>query len=93
MLNLETIFPLLVTVNLISFIIYGVDKYKAVKGKWRVSENALLMSAAIAPFGALLGMRAFRHKVRKARFSITVPVLAIVHILLYLHLAGTIALI
>lgn len=55
---------------LATFIPCGADKYFAVKGRWRVPERTLLLCALLpgGPFGALAGMRLFRHKTRKASF-------------------------
>ena len=66
---------LIVTVwNAITFIIYGVDKRKAIKGKWRISENTLLLCTFLmGGTGALFGMGVFRHKTRHWKFKICVP--------------------
>ena len=76
-------FILLIGINLISFALFGIDKRRAIEGEWRISERNLLLGALVAPFGAFLGMRAFRHKVRKAKFAVTIPLLVAFHILLY----------
>ncbi len=61
--------------NLFVFCVYGLDKYKAKKDKWRVPEKTLLLLALLmgAP-GALLGMRVFHHKTKHRLFTIGVPV-------------------
>jgi uncharacterized membrane protein YsdA (DUF1294 family) len=57
---------------------YGIDKYKAKKKKWRIPENALLMSAAVGgAFGAYLAMTLFRHKTKHVRFEVFVPMCAL----------------
>ncbi|MBQ9003031.1 MAG: DUF1294 domain-containing protein [Eggerthellaceae bacterium] len=67
-------------VNLIAFAAFGVDKSRAERGAWRISESALLFLAAVGgSIGALAGMRLFHHKTRKPLFSIGVPVLLIAH--------------
>lgn len=73
-------------VNLIVFVMYGVDKYKATHKMWRIPEATLLTAAVFAVFGALAGMKFFRHKTKKPKFYITVPVI------LVLELAVTIGL-
>lgn len=66
---------LLVLWNVVTFILMAVDKYKAVRGKWRISESALLTAAfAMGGFGSLLGSVVFRHKTRKWKFRILLPV-------------------
>ena len=55
--------------SVIAFICYGADKRKARKGRFRISEAALLTMGAIGgAAGALLGMRAFRHKTKHRTF-------------------------
>lgn len=72
--------------NLVALAMYAHDKAMARKGGRRSSERSLLVAALIGPFGALLGMRWFRHKTRKARFLL-VPLFACLHASLLLILA------
>lgn len=75
-----------ILVNLGAFFYFGHDKRRAVRGGWRTPEGRLLWAALLGPFGALAGMRVFRHKTRKAIFML-VPAFALVHLLiLYLVL-------
>lgn len=75
----------LLAVNAITFIVFGIDKYKAVKGRWRVSEKALLIWAIMGgSVGALLGMMVWHHKTRHKKFYIGVPVIIMIQGLLYL---------
>lgn len=68
----------LVMVNTISFIIMGLDKYFAIKEKRRISENSLLFLSIVGGvFGTTLGMIIFRHKIRKPKFLILIPILLI----------------
>ena len=61
-------------VNTTAFVLYGIDKRRAVKDKWRIPEATLLgIAAAGGGVGALLGMRLWHHKTRKTRFRILVP--------------------
>ena len=61
--------------NGIVFLIYGVDKYKAVHHKWRIPETTLLIAAVFGVIGAFSGMHVFHHKTRKPKFYIGVPVI------------------
>lgn len=61
--------------NGIVFLIYGVDKYKAVHNKWRIPETTLLIAAVFGVIGAFAGMHVFHHKIRKAKFYVGVPVI------------------
>lgn len=66
----------LLAVNIAAWILYGLDKWKAKSGKRRISERTLLLTAlAGGSAGALSGMLLFRHKTRKPRFMIGVPVM------------------
>ncbi len=72
---------LLLVWNLITFVMMGVDKYKAKKGSYRISEKTLLLSAlCFGSAGALLGMNCFRHKTRHWYFRIGLPVFLVLHI-------------
>lgn len=68
----------LCAVNVITFLLYGLDKQKAIRRKWRIPESVLLTAAAIGgSAGAFFGMRLFRHKTKKAKFYIGIPVLLV----------------
>lgn len=71
----EVYISVLIIWNLIVFMLYGIDKYKAIKDGWRISERTLLSAAFLmGAFGAVLGMEAFRHKTRKRKFRSLVPI-------------------
>lgn len=62
------ILVLLVIVNAVSLLFFGVDKLRSIGGGWRIPESRLLLAAFFGPFGAYGGMLLFRHKTRKTRF-------------------------
>ncbi len=65
--------------NFIVFIVYLADKIKAMQKKWRVPESSLLMLAfCYGGVGAFLGMIIARHKVKKMKFMILVPLAIII---------------
>lgn len=83
----EIIIVTLLVINVITFAIYGIDKLKAKKGWWRVSEFTLLMLAfAGGSLGAHLGMKAFRHKTQHLKFKYGVPAMMLLHIALAVYL-------
>ena len=81
----------LLVINAIAFILYGIDKHKAIKGKWRVPEATLIGIAALGgALGALLGMLVWHHKTRKWKFRILVPLCLVVWVAIILFgLYGT----
>ena len=63
-------------VNLAAFLLMGADKRRAKKGRWRVPEAVLILSAVVGGgVGALAGMYLFRHKTRKKKFTVGIPVI------------------
>ena len=60
--------------NVIVFALFGIDKYKAKRGKWRIKEKTLILCAFfMGAIGAGVGMSVFRHKTKKPMFKICVP--------------------
>lgn len=67
-------------INLLSFIILGVDKYLAIKHKWRISEKTLLVSFILGGYlGGGLGMVIWHHKTKKWYFKLLLVVAFIIH--------------
>lgn len=64
--------------NIITFLMMGIDKRKAIKGRRRISEKTLILSAILlGGFGSWAGMLAFRHKTKHKKFQILLPLAAI----------------
>lgn len=76
--------------NIIVFFMYGIDKAKAKGNKWRIPEKTLIISAVFGVFGALGGMSVFRHKTKKPKFVIAVPLILVIEAALvyFLHSKG-----
>ena len=71
----------LIIINLLAFLLMGLDKRKAKRHKWRIPEKTLFLSAIIGgSIGALLGMQVFRHKTKHASFRIGMPCILIVQL-------------
>lgn len=69
-------------INVITFAVFGIDKLKAVKNRWRVPEKILFLLALLGgSLGAIIGMYSFRHKTKKIAFRIGIPVILIVQII------------
>ena len=66
----------IIGVNVITFVVYGIDKLKAKKGKWRVSETTLLLLAIIGgSVGAWCGVKVWHHKTMHAKFKYGIPLI------------------
>ena len=73
----------LVIINVVSFFIYGFDKWKAKKSKMRIRETALLGLAVLGgSIGAWLGMKVWHHKTLHKKFRFGVPAIIIIQLLL-----------
>ena len=79
----------LCAINIITFLAFGQDKWKAKNHRWRVSEAALMMAAVFGVFGAYGGMHLFHHKTQKPKFYIGVPVIFVVELMLFVVFAVT----
>ena len=72
-----------IIINLITFAVFGIDKLKAIKDKWRIPEKVLFLLSVIGgSIGATLGMYIFRHKTKKIAFRLGIPAILIVQIVL-----------
>mgnify|MGYP002868261644 CR=1 FL=1 len=73
----------LILMNLLALTLMGVDKRRARAGKWRIRERTLFLSAALGgSVGAILGMQLFRHKTKHKSFTIGMPMILLVQIVI-----------
>ena len=73
----------LVLINLVTFLVYGIDKSRAKRGVWRVPEKTLFLLPLLGgSIGALLGMRTFRHKTKHWYFVWGIPAILLAQIAL-----------
>ena len=73
----------LIAINVVTFFAYGIDKWKAKRSKWRISEATLLGMAVIGgSIGAWLGMRVWHHKTMHKKFQLGIPLIIVVQIAL-----------
>ena len=69
----------LIGINILTFLIFGADKWKAKRDKWRIPEDTLIWLAIVgSSVGALLGMYLFMHKTKHRKFQIGIPVILLV---------------
>lgn len=77
----------LVIINALTLLFMLVDKVKAKRNLWRIPERTLLSLCALGgSLGGLLGMKLFRHKTLHLRFSIGIPVMLAVHVVILVFL-------
>ncbi len=74
-----------IIINILTYIVFALDKYKATHHQYRISEKILLFLCIIGDaFGGFASMYSFNHKIRKNLFRFPVPILAVLQIsLLY----------
>ena len=86
---MNTLICYIVVINLVSFMMFGIDKYKARRGQWRISEATLLAVAAIGgSIGVWMGMKVWHHKTLHSKFRYGVPIMLLAHIALMAYFCG-----
>ena len=71
----------LLIINLITFLLYAIDKRRSMRKAWRIPESVLMGFAAVGgSVGALLAMLLFRHKTKHAKFAVGVPLILVAQI-------------
>ena len=82
LLLIVTIYMLIMT--MVGFVIMGIDKRKAIKKGWRISECTLLLIAFMGgALGSFIGMHIFRHKTKHMKFIILIPLALLLNIMIY----------
>lgn len=80
-------FIYLISINVITFVVYGIDKWKARNEQWRTPESTLFLLAIFGgSVGALLGMQVWRHKTQHWSFRLGIPLILILQIALAMWL-------
>lgn len=80
---MKYLYAYLVIINAVGFLIMLIDKRKAQKNLWRISERSLMSIAVFGgSVGVLVGMYTFRHKTKHLQFNLGVPVILSVQILI-----------
>ena len=73
----------LIIINMSAFIIFGIDKRRAIKNRWRIAESTLFLLALIGgSIGAEAGMYIFHHKTKHLRFVIGIPLIFILQVVI-----------
>ena len=86
-LYIRNIIIYLIIINLIGFYMMWSDKRKAKWGKWRIPEQTLFIVTALGGgIGTIAGMYTFHHKTKKPKFTIGLPTILILEIILVVYL-------
>ena len=75
-----------IIINIIGFLAMGIDKLKAKRGSWRIPENTLFMFTILGGgIGTIAGIYIFKHKTKKKKFTIGMPSILILEILIIIY--------
>ena len=86
-INIKNIIIYLLIVNIIGFLAMGIDKRRAKMMEWRIPEKTLFLITLFGGgIGTIAGMYTFRHKTQKPQFTIGMPAILILEIILVIYL-------
>lgn len=78
----------LLAINVFAFFLYGIDKWKAKRSKWRIPEMTLLSIAVIGgSVGAWIGMKVWHHKTMHKKFKYAIPLILFAQIAIVLFIS------
>lgn len=78
----DSLYIYILLINILGFLLMYIDKKKAIKNKWRISEASLLSVAIIGgSIGMYIGMNKFRHKTKHNKFKIGIPIIIFIQVL------------
>jgi uncharacterized membrane protein YsdA (DUF1294 family) len=85
---MQLILIYLLAINVFAFFLYGIDKWKAKRSKWRISEMTLLSIAVIGgSVGAWIGMKVWHHKTMHKKFKYGIPLILFAQIAIVLFIS------
>ena len=80
----KLIFYYLLVINIFTFLLFFIDKRKAIKHKWRIKEDTLILLCILGgSIGGLFSMYLFHHKTRHIKFKLGVPFILIMQLILF----------
>lgn len=86
-ITIQNIIIYILAINIIGFLAMFIDKKKAERGAWRISEKTLILITMFGGWiGTFSGMKLFRHKTKKPKFSVGIPVIMILEIVGIIYL-------
>ena len=85
---MQLILIYLLAINVFAFFLYGIDKWKAKRSKWRIPEMTLLSIAVVGgSVGAWIGMKVWHHKTMHKKFKYGIPLILFVQIAITLFIS------
>lgn len=88
--TLKSFIIYLITINIITFLVMGIDKWKAKRGAWRIQEATLFGLVIFGGgIGGILGMIVFHHKTKKLNFVLGFPIICFTEIAIIVYLFAT----
>lgn len=86
-LNFKYFFIYILIINLIGFLFMYIDKKRAINHQFRISENTLLLLSILGgSIGSFIGMYKFRHKTKKKKFKVGIPLIFIIESFLIMQI-------
>ena len=83
-IGIKEILLYLLVINILGFFAMGIDKYKAKIGSWRIPENTLFGFCFLGGgIGTIAGIYTFRHKTKKKKCTIGMPLIVILEIFIF----------
>lgn len=83
---------LIFIMNIVGFVMMKVDKNRAIKHQYRISEGTLwLVAILFGAIGMTLGMKVYRHKTKHFQFKVGLPLLSIIEIVLLLYIKNVLS--
>ena len=77
----------IIAINILTFIIFGIDKMYARKKAWRIPEATLFLLVIMGgSIGGWVGMNAWRHKTKHAKFKYGIPLIFALQIAILLYI-------
>ena len=85
-MSIKHILLYLLIINIAGFLAMGIDKYKAKMGSWRIPENTLFSFCFLGGgIGTIAGIYTFRHKTKKKKFTVGMPLILVLEILIFIY--------
>ena len=83
----QVIFIYITVMSILGFVLMGIDKHKAHRHKWRISERSIFVVGLLGGgLGVLLGMSFFHHKIKHLKFTLGIPLVLLTNIVLFGYL-------